>query len=170
MKKKGMRSAGAISVVFLFAAMIFTKTIKLDAADAVVDTWIPVEYQTYCEQIGAQYSISPELLEAMMEQESSGKPQVHNGNCKGLMQINEQFHKPRMIKLGVTNIYDPYSNILVAADYMQELFETYEDMGTVLMIYNGSSNAVEMGENGTYTEYATVIMNRTEVLERLHGK
>lgn len=170
MKKKMMRSVGVISVIVLFAAMIFTKSIQLAAADAVPDTWIPVEYQQYCEQIGAQYSISPELLEAMMEVESSGKPQVHNGNCKGLMQINEPFHKPRMIKLGVTNIYDPYSNVLVAADYLHELFETYEDVGTVLMIYNGSSNAIAMGENGTYTEYASDIMNRTEVLERLHGK
>ena len=170
MKKKGMRNVGVFGVVFLFACMVLTQTVKLDAADVVADTWIPAEYQTYCEQIGAQYSIEPELLEAMMELESSGKPQVHNGNCKGLMQINEPFHKQRMEELGVTNIYDPHSNILVAADYMRELFETYEDMGTVLMVYNGSSNAIEMGENGIYTEYATGIMRRTEVLERLHGK
>lgn len=170
MKKKNMRIAGVICVVLLLTVTIFTQTIKLAAADVMEDTWIPAEYQTYCEQIGAHYSISPELLEAMMEQESSGKPQVYNGNCKGLMQINEPFHKTRMEKLGVTDIFDPYSNILVAADYIQELFVTYDDMGTVLMVYNGSSNAIEMGESGTYTDYAAGIMNRTTVLERLHGK
>ena len=170
MKKRSMRIAGRICAMFLFAVTIFTQTIKLDAADVMEDTWIPAEYQTYCEQIGAQYYIVPELLEAMMEQESSGQPQVYNGNCKGLMQINEPYHKERMKKLGVTDIFDPYSNILVAADYIQELFITYGDMGTVLMVYNGTSNAIEMGENGTYTEYAAGIMNRTKVLERLHGK
>ncbi len=170
MEKRNMRIWRPASIFLLLTVAFFTRTIKLDAADQCQDTWISQEYQTYCEEIGEKYAIAPEMLEAMIEQESSGQPQVYNGNCKGLMQINEPYHRDRMERLGVTDIYDPYGNIQVAADYLQELFQEYQDMGTVLMVYNGSSNAVELGENGTYTEYASGIMSRAAALERLHGK
>lgn len=170
MQKRKKRAIRVAVCVWLFTIVIFTGNIRLDAASPCDETWIPEEYREYCEQIGMQYAIVPELLEAIMEQESSGQPQVYNGACKGLMQINEPYHKDRMQKLGVTDIYDPYGNILVAADYLHELFVEYGDMGTVLMIYNGSSNAVAMGEEGTYTTYASGIMSRTAALERLHGK
>ncbi len=124
----------------------------------------------YCEEIGRQYGICPELLEAIMESESSGNPKAENGNCKGLMQINVKYHQNRMSRLGVTDIYDARSNILLAADYLAELFMEYGDMGTVLMMYNGSRNALDRGVQADYTEYAEKIIRRSEQLERLHRK
>lgn len=134
------------------------------------DTWICDEYVSYIEEISAEYGVCPELIMAIIEHESSGQTNVSNGNCKGLMQIYERYHKDRMQRLGVTDIYDPYGNILVGTDYLMELAEEYEDLATVLMIYNGSSNAVSRGEAGNYTEYAKSIMERSAELERLHGK
>lgn len=159
-----------ITALLLVCMVVLGTGSRLDAADADVDTWIPEEYQNYCVQAGEQYAIVPELLMAMMERESWGEPWVSNGACKGLMQINEPYHKNRMIRLGVADIYDPYGNILVAADYLSDLFTEYGDMGTVLMVYNGSSHAIERGESGAYTEYASSIIARTSQLERLHGK
>ena len=40
----------------------------------------------------------------------------------------------------------------------------------VLMVYNGTADAAGLGEKGKYTDYAEKIMERTEQLERLHGK
>ena len=154
--------------VIITAAICSTTQIGLSAQSA--DTLISAEYQTYCEEIGSQYGICPELLEAIMESESSGNPNAENGNCKGLMQINLKYHENRMQELGVTNIYDSKGNILLAADYLVELFEEYGDVGTVLMVYNGSEDAVARGQRGDYTEYASKIMKRSEELERLHGK
>ena len=134
------------------------------------DTWLSPEIQGYCEEIGEEYSICPELLEALIETESSGNPQATCGNCRGLMQVNESSHKDRMKKLGISNIYDKKGNIIVATDYLLELFEKYEDIGTVLMVYNGTKNAVRRGEQGDYTKYARKIMQRSRELERLHGK
>ena len=134
------------------------------------DTFLPAEYVAYCEEIGGQYGICPELLEAIMESESSGNHKAQNGNCKGLMQINVTYHKNRMSKLGVTDIYDARGNILTAADYLAELFLEYGDVGTALMVYNGSKGAVSRGKEGNYTEYASKIVRRSEQLERLHGK
>lgn len=161
------RAKWKLCVLITMAVCSITQ-MGLNAQNA--DTFISEEYQTYCEEIGNQYGICPELLEAIMESESSGNATAENGSCKGLMQINMKYHKERMKKLGVTDIYDGRENILLAADYLVELFEEYGDIGTVLMVYNGSSDAIERGAQGDYTEYATKIMKRSEQLERLHGK
>lgn len=107
---------------------------------------------------------------AIIERESGGRADAVNGDCKGLMQINEKWHTDRMERLGVTDLYDPYGNILVGVDYLAELAAEYDDLYTVLMIYNGTSNAVERGENGDWTDYAKGIVNRSMELERMYGK
>ena len=60
---------------------------------------------------------------AIVEAESSGKADARNGGCIGLMQVYEKYHKDRMKRLGVTDLYDPYSNILVGTDILMELAE-----------------------------------------------
>lgn len=104
---------------------------------------------------------------AIIEHESSGQADATNGGCKGLMQINEKYHTERMKRLGVTDIYEPYGNILVGCDYLAELFEEYEDMSVVLMKYNGTPDALARTYENC-TEYAKNIMSRTMELERLH--
>ncbi len=163
-----MRKREIFSVLIFTMVICFATQIKADAQDA--DTFISEECQSYCEEVGAEYGICPELLEAIMEAESSGDETAENGNCKGLMQVNVVYHQDRMERLGVYDIYDGKGNVYLAADYLLELFEEYGDLGTVLMAYNGTKDAVERGERGDYTEYATKIMQRSEQLERLHGK
>ena len=131
------------------------------------DTWISNEFLPYINTISNQYHICPEMVMAIIEHESSGQADATNGGCKGLMQINEKYHTERMKRLGVTDIYEPYGNILVGCDYLAELFEEYEDMSVVLMKYNGTLDAL----GRTYencTKYAKSIMSRTMELERLH--
>ncbi len=163
--KKGMK--WTLFTVFIIQ-LCCTAQYGLKAEGA--DTFVSAECVAYCEEIGRQYGICPELLEAIMESESSGNPKAENGNCKGLMQINVKYHQNRMSRLGVTDIYDARSNILLAADYLAELFMEYGDMGTVLMMYNGSRNALDRGLQADYTEYAEKIIRRSEQLERLHRK
>ena len=139
-------------------------------AKEVQDTWICEEYQEYIYEICDQYYVSPELIMAIVETESSGKANVSNGKCIGLMQVSSKWHRNRMKKLGVTDLYDPYSNILVGVDYLMELAAEYEDLPLVLMIYNGSSDAMKRYENGNYTSYAKSIMARAEELTDLHDE
>ncbi|MCI9378894.1 MAG: lytic transglycosylase domain-containing protein [Eubacterium sp.] len=154
--------------LLLVTSACFSAQVKLSAENA--DTFIAAEYASYCEEIGGEYGICPELLEAIMESESSGNPQAQNGNCKGLMQINMLYHKDRMQKLGIEDIYDAKGNIMLAADYLAELFRKHGDIGTVLMVYNGSRDAIMRGKQADYTEYAEKIMKRSEQLERQHRK
>jgi hypothetical protein len=81
------------------------------------ETWISDNAYAYCEQIGSQYNICPELLMAIIETESSGQAYATNGNCIGLMQVSSRYHGGRMQKLGVSNLYEEYDNILTPAFY-----------------------------------------------------
>ena len=110
MKYKNVRK----KVFFVISMLIVCVMGQIQADAKSADTFIPQEYVAYCEEIGREYGICPELLEAIMESESSGNPQAGNGNCKGLMQVNTQYHKGRMAKLGVDDIYDAKGNITVA--------------------------------------------------------
>lgn len=131
------------------------------------------ELMAICNEAGAIYNICPELLQALVERESSGYIQAHNAGCCGLAQVSTRWHADRMERLGVTDIYEPYGNILVAADYLRELFDEDEgnDVYYVLMRYNMAiDTANELYEAGEITDYAVDITERAAELERLHGK
>lgn len=163
MKKKVLAATIAFVITFI---LTFTISNGVSA-----DTYIDEEYQEYCSEIGEMYGICPELLMAMIEAESSGNPKATNGSCKGLMQVSDKWHTDRMERLGVSDIYDPYGNILVATDYLLELFEQYGDVGHVLMIYNGDSRADDYADGKCgLSGYSKKILERSEHLERIHGK
>lgn len=87
------------------------------------------------------------------------------------MQVAGRWHGDRMARLQVTDLYDAESNMLVAADYLAELFAQYEDLGMVLMVYSGDSGAEAFAQSGQgLSEYAQEIMDHTYQLERQHGK
>lgn len=121
-------------------------------------------------EYGGTYEICPELIQALIETESSGNPNAVNGNCKGLCQIYEKYHRGRMDRLGAWDLHDERSNILVAVDYLSELFQEYGDVCLVLDIYNGNSSAEYNHKNGIISDYAESILRRSAELERLHGK
>lgn len=128
------------------------------------------EINQYIVEVAEQYEISPEVVMSIVEAESSYQIDAENGDCKGLMQVSEKWHADRMDKLGVTDLYDPYSNILVGVDYLAELSEDYE-VGLALMLYNMKrSTAFEIYEKGELSSYATSILERSAELEKENGK
>lgn len=134
------------------------------------DTMLSDEAFQACNEIGKEYGISPELIMAIAEVESSGNPNAKNGGCEGLMQVASRWHKDRMKRLDVEDIYDERGNILIATDYLLELFEEYEDVTRILDEYNGNSAAAEYEERGIISEYAEAVLSRAADLERAHGK
>ena len=129
------------------------------------------EVRMLAEQIGGEYGICPELLQAVAWQESRYQETAQAAGCTGLMQISERWHQDRMEKLGVADLYDPAGNMKVAADYLSELAEKYEDIGMVLMIYNGDSRAEDYQKTGTgLSDYADAVLEMSQQLEREHGK
>lgn len=151
-------------------ALIVASNITITVNAKPKDTYLSEEIQGYCVEIGKEYGICPELLMAIIERESMGKEDAENDGCIGLMQINEKWHKDRMKHLMADDLYDSYSNILIGADYLMELAVEYGDIGLVLMKYNGFSKAEEYYEQGKLSNYAEKILERSEELERAHGK
>lgn len=98
-------------------------------------------YYVICEEVGEQYGVDPFIILAMIDEESGGNLRAENGSCKGLMQVSEYWHADRMENLGVTDLFDARSNILVGTDYLAELIEKNGgNIGASLMEYNGDSN------------------------------
>jgi len=122
----------------------------------------------YIEQVAAEYCVSPELIEAMIETESRGISTVRNGSCVGLMQVSTRWHADRAASLGVSLLTDE-GNILCGTSYLMNLVNDDDgegDLYYVLAKYNGQSDAAPGRENG----YATEILTRAEELEVIHGK
>ena len=154
--------------IALAASIVLPKSVM--ANEEIEPTHISVEAQVSCYEYGEMYDICPELLMAMIEAESSGNPKAENGDCKGLMQISERWHTGRMEEIGADDIWSQTDNIHIGANYLHELFNRYEDVALVLMVYNGESDAVEKAENGYISDYARKILDRSAELERWKGK
>ena len=135
-------------------------------------TGIPTEIYEEAQIVGGEFNICPELLLAIAERESQFTEDATNGSCMGLMQVNATVHKQRFVDAGWSpaDWSDSYKSLYVAASYLSELFEQYEDAGIVLGIYHGESNAVQRGESGQLSKYVTGILERSAELERLAGK
>lgn len=153
-----------IGIVAAVSTLIFA-CINVDAQMDDLESWYD-----YIDYVCEQKDICSELVQATIERESRWNPKAVNGDCMGLMQISERWHRERMERLGVTDLFDPYDNILVGVDYMAELFEKYEDAGMILMIYNGDSRVKDLQATGNLSEYAEWILTRSAELEREHGK
>lgn len=145
---------------------------SLSDIPTIEETGIPEEIYQNAEIIGHQFNICPELLMALAERESSFRETVENGSCKGLMQVSVSCHKQRFTDAGwsTEDWTDAYKNMYVAADYLADLFNEYEDVGIVLGLYHGESNAVPNGMKGHLSSYVTKILERSEELERINEK
>lgn len=143
-----------------------------DPIEGKLDPDIPEDVQNAANYYGYKYNICPEFLEAIAFYESSYIPTAENGPCKGLMQIKVDAQWERMKEMGITedDLWNPYNSMAVAADYLAELFEQYEDCAVVLMKYNGDSKVWEYTERGEMSAYAAKVLNLSAELEEKHGK
>ena len=131
------------------------------------------DYLPICNEIGEKYGICPELIQAIVEKESNyNENAVSSHGAIGLMQVIPRWNQDRMDRLGVTDLTDPYQNILCGTDLISELADKYEDLYLVLMCYNQGEygGAIEQWENGQYSDYAVSIVERAAELEESHGK
>lgn len=112
----------------------------------------------------------PYLVQAIMEVESNYKPDVISSkDCVGLMQISRYWQADRIAKLRVTDIFDPYSNILVGVDLLEDLYYNYahQDIWLAVMMYNMDFKvARQIRASGELTDYALKVKS---IFEELKG-
>lgn len=155
------------NVIKVFLPIIMWSFVEFTSTAQPAGTYISEDAQEACVKYGEEYGICPEMFMAMIEKESSGRPDVESGGCKGLMQISDRWHKDRMERLGVKDIYSIDGNIHVGADYLAELFGKYEDVGIVLMVYHGEKDAANKEKLSSYADW---ILTRSAEMERMNGK
>lgn len=132
---------------------------------------IPVEVQESCEKWGEEYEICPELLEAMCWHETRCRPELENGGCVGITQINPKYHQKGMELLGVDDLLDYDQNIHLCAYTIRQYANENDDLYYVLMCWNsGSSRGKKLFDQGKFTKYAIEVSQESCEIERLHGK
>ena len=107
------------------------------------------ELQDYTRKICEEYgNVDETLVYALIKQESNFRVKAlgDNGKSKGLMQIQEMWHKKRMKKLGVDSLMTAKGNIRVGIDILSEKIDKYDDLGKALTAYNA-------GDAGAYKYY-----------------
>ncbi len=155
--------------ILLFLLGILAPTVQAQAREAVE---VPEEVVAISEELGGEYGVCPELIQAVCWQESRFQADAENGGCVGIMQVSPQWHKERMERLGVTDLTDPRQNMAVAVDYLAELAAEYEDVGAALMKYNGDRRLDELLEGGMadVSDYVRAVLELSAELERRNGK
>ena len=142
---------------------------------------IPTEIIEITEIVGQKYEICPELLQAIVWQESRCIASVKNASCSGLMQINvaNSFNKNHIKEMAAAKnltyseaIFDAEINIEAGAQLLRYLFDNYgDDPAEILMRYNGdSTNLKRYKSGGDMSSYAADTLEISELLERAHGK
>lgn len=128
-------------------------------------------YKEYAAAVAESYNISPALIQSIIMQESSFNPNARNGNCKGLMQIHETYHKDEMKLFDVVSLYEPFGNIDIGVYYINQLIEQNADeygeveISYILDIYSGNSKAEYNRDNGILSKYASEVLERAAEYE-----
>ena len=110
-----------------------------DLPDPVTVT--ELETDNHIEKTAKRYGLNPNIIKALIEEESGWceSAEGDNGNSVGLMQIQERWHKERMKRLGVTNLYNPEQNITIGRDILSELLNKYGNYKDALSVYNSGN-------------------------------
>ena len=166
-----------VAIVLMVVSCQRTKAVEVEPAEVNLDCYkyiedIPLseEFQTYINKVAKSYGIDPVIVFSMIEKESAYETTAvsDNGDSEGLMQVQRKHHGPRMDKLGATDLFDPYKNVLVGVDYLAELIDKYGDIGMALTAYNaGPSGADEhYFSKGIYAnEYAEAVLEQSEIFD-----
>lgn len=113
----------------------------------------------------------PLLIYSMMKVESEFNPNVtSSAGCIGVMQVSPYWQADRAAKLGVTDLWDPYSNVLVATDLLEDLYFNYakEDIVLAVMMYNMNfTRAKTMYYNGNWSKYAIDVFGIFDNLQKV---
>ncbi len=98
------------------------------------------DYAPIFDAAGQEWNVDPNLLRAMAQQESGGKPRiVSSAGAQGVMQIMPGTQRD----LGVTDPNDPQQSIFGGAKYMSQLLDQYKSPELALAAYNAGPDRVD---------------------------
>lgn len=119
-----------------------TESPKPESVESLAFYDVPLDYGLQCFVISLceEHHIDPAVVISIIETESNYDIDAvgDHGKALGLMQIQPRWHQDRMDKLGVTDLRNPYENVMVGVDYLQELLTDYYNgnLEMALIAYN----------------------------------
>ena len=132
----------------------------------------PEVVQVYLWSLCKQRNLDYYMVVALIEHESHYQYDAlgDNGNSKGYMQIYEKWHKDRMAEEFCDDLLNPYGNIRVGLNFLDEIWSQYGNSGDncCLMVYNmGASTARNLWAQGQYsTTYSRGILARAQEIKQ----
>jgi soluble lytic murein transglycosylase-like protein len=136
------KATGQSATTAATAAPLVMQSVKGSAlpADSMATTTGNPKYDELIKQSAARNGIDPNLIVAVMRQESGFNLRARSyKGATGLMQLMPDTAR----RFGVGNIYDPAENIEGGAKYLRFLLDTFNgDVDLVLAGYNAGENAV----------------------------
>ena len=114
------------------------------------------------------YNVEPELALAVIGQESNYNANAigDNGKSFGLMQVQKQFHEDRMVKVGATDLLNPYDNVAVGIDILAECLNEGKGLEWALHCYNGWVEYADyMQATGQVSDYTESVLKLYEELK-----
>lgn len=112
----------------------------------------PALYADYADEITETIypNIPGEYVKAIIWRESRYEPEAINKktNMIGLMQISAKWHTKRAESLGVTDLTDPYGNILVGCDILNDVMQNH-DLEYALNFFAGGYDYANQYKNST---------------------
>lgn len=141
-------------------AVCFKNGVNTDAIPYETQKELIEEYVLEILEDG-EYDVSPALVLAIVETESIYYWEAQNGEHYGLMQINPKWQQERMAELGIEDLAaNPYDNLRVGIDYIQDLLYEYKNEYIALNVYNsgGTNHDIPSG-------YALTVMEKKYRIE-----
>lgn len=124
------------------------------------------EYVAVAYRAGAQYSLDPLLILAVMAIESRYNPVAESGvGARGLMQVMPKFHLEKLADHGgdADALLEPAVNIEVGARILREYQRRFHDMEATLQMYAGAFDEPT-------AQYANKVLAEKARLELLRQK
>ena len=123
----------------------------------------PRKYKDIIEHVTTQYEVDPNLVYAIIKQESNFKENAKSSRgAIGLMQIitstaNEVVQTISSINEEYYNLYDPETNINVGVKYISELIQKFDgNIYLAIAAYNGGMGNVQKWFGADYSNYDTL--------------
>lgn len=119
-------------------------------------------YRPTINKAAVRFDTDPDIIEAMLDVESSGNPDAQSSaGAGGLMQLTDSTAKG----LGVTDRYDPEQSIMGGAKYFKQLQDQFGSVDLALAAYNaGPGSVMKYGGMPPYAETQSYV---PKVLARL---
>jgi len=129
---------------------------------SVCGTFMSENLDTYILNVSERYGVDKEITLSVVHTESRCfKDAVGNSGELGLMQVTPRWHMERAKNLGVEDLLDPYSNILVGVSLLKDL-DVNENPIQALEIYNGG-----YVKSAAATRYANNVYSKSETYKQL---